>query len=799
MENNNNNFTQEATEPNLREQIEIYLRQWPWFIIAVLVTLTVAYLYLRYTTPIYQSRTSIIIKDSKGLGAASEYAAFEDIGLISGMNANSIENEIALLRSKRLLNAVVDELNLEITYFREGNVKTTEMYQNRPFTVTILEKYENTTFPLYPYHISIKSDSEFELIDPELNLTQVYKFGERIQLPFAEIVVIPNLENKEISYFEDLEEVKVRFREKPYVVASYQNAIQVNPIDRNASVIEITLNDPVSQKAEDILNELVEQYNKDAIEDRSMVTKNTAKFIDERLQIIFQELDSVESGKVEFKEENRLTNIEQQAGLMLQTASEFQKEMIEVKVQLELVDMIYDILENEEEISLLPANLGITEDGLSGLIASYNNLVLERNRFLRSATEENPIVITLTSQINNLKQNVLSSLENVRTSLEVSLSDLEQQESRLGSKMLEVPGIEKTFRGIERQQGVKEALYLFLLQKREETAISLAVTAPKAKVVDPAYSSFGPVSPKRNIVLLAALLLGLLIPFLIIYLGQLLYNKIRNRKDVEHETKAIGIVGEVPKMGNKEAELIGENDRSILAESFRILRTNLHYLFVGKTSTNQGKTIFVTSTVKGEGKTFVAMNLALTLASSKKKVLIIGADIRNPQFHRFVKGAKRKKGFTDYLVSDELTLPQIIEPSGLNTNLDILYSGSIPPNPAELLLSPKVESMFEELRNNYDYIIVDTAPSMLVTDTFLINKNADVTLYVIRADYTEKKLLEFPVDAVKKEKLNNVAFVLNNIKMTHFGYYGSKYYGYGYAYGADKNTFFDKLKAFFGC
>ena len=797
MENNINNFTQEVTEPNLREQIEVYLRQWPWFIITVLVALTLGYLYLRYTTPIYQTKTSIIIKDSKGLGAASEYAAFEDIGLISGMNANSIENEIALLRSKRLLSAVVEELNLEITYFKEGNVKVTEMYNNRPFTVRVLEKYPNNSFIRYPLHFKIKSEAEFEIFDPELEVSQVYKFGERIQLSFAEIVVIPNMEQKIESYYEEHKDVQVFFRERPNVVASYQSKIQVSPIDRNASVIEIVLDDPVSQKAEDILNELVYQYNKDAIEDRSMVTKNTAKFIDERLQILFEELDSVETNKVDFKEENRLTNIEEQAWLMLQTTNEFQKEMIDVDVQLELVDLIYNILQDEKEISLLPANLGFTEDGLSGLISSYNSLVLERNRMLRSATEENPTVVRLTSQINSLKQNVLKSLDNVKTSLRVSLRDLQAQESRLGSKMLEVPEIEKTFRGIERQQGVKEALYLFLLQKREETAISLAVTAPKAKVVDAAYSSFGPVSPKRNIILLAALLLGLLIPFSIIYLGQLLYNKIRNRKDVEQETKAIGIVGEIPKLNSKEAELIAENDRSILAESFRILRTNLHYLFVGKSSAEKGKTIFVTSTVKGEGKTFVAVNLALTLATSKKKVLAIGADIRNPQFHRFIKGAKRKKGFTDYLVSDDLSLDSIIEPSGLNANLDMLFSGSIPPNPAELLLSPKVEAMFNELRQVYDYIIVDTAPSMLVTDTFLINNHADVTLYVVRADYTEKKLLEFPVDAVKNEKLSNVAFILNNIKMAHFGYYGSKYYGYGYAYGADKNTFFDKLKAFF--
>ena len=258
----------------------------------------------------------------------------------------------------------------------------------------------------------------------------------------------------------------------------------------------------------------------------------------------------------------------------------------------------------------------------------------------------------------------------------------------------------------------------------------------------------------------------------------------------------MAIVGEIPRIGNKENEIIQQNDRSILAESFRILRTNMDYLFINKASDDGAKIVFVTSTVKGEGKTFVAVNLALTLATSRKKVLSIGADIRNPQFHRFIKDAKRKKGFTDYLVNEALTPQALIEPSGLHPQLDMLFSGSIPPNPAELLMSSRVADLFNDLRKDYDYIIVDTAPSMLVTDTFLINEYADATLYVVRADYTEKRLLEFTADAVKTNKIKNMALVLNNIKMTNFGYYGSKYYGYGYAYGAEKNTFLDKLKAF---
>ncbi len=409
---------------------------------------------------------------------------------------------------------------------------------------------------------------------------------------------------------------------------------------------------------------------------------------------------------------------------------------------------------------------------------------------LRSSTEQNPVVVNLTNQIDQLRNNVQASLGNVRNSLQTSLRDIRNQEAVFGSKISQVPGKEKAFRGIERQQGIKEALYLFLLQKREETSISLAVTAPKAKIVDAAYSSGAPVSPKRNIVLLAALLIGLLIPFLIIYLNQLLYDKVRNRKDVEREVGSIPIVGEVPKLASKETDLIQPNDRTILAESFRILRTNLQYLFVNKKELENGKTVFVTSTVKGEGKTFTAINLAITLANSSKKVIIVGADIRNPQLHRYIPEAKKLQGVTDFLVSKNMEVTELIQKSDLSNHLDFFFSGTIPPNPAELWLNDRAAILFSTLKQQYDYVIVDTAPAMLVTDTFLISQHADVTLYVIRADYTERKLLEFPVDAVAENKLQSVAFVLNNVKMVNFGY-GNKY---GYAYGEEKKGFMEQVK-----
>lgn len=789
-----NNHTSLTThnEPTLREQIEIYLRQWPWFLISVILSLSVAYIYLRYSTPFFQSTTSIIIKDSKGRGAASELAAFEDIGLISGMNTNSIENEIEILRSRRLIRNVVDELNLNIRYFREGKIKTSELFLNLPFEVKILEESKEFQFPNYQLQFKITSPDTFQFIDEGNNINIKAGFGDKIALPYGALTVIPNPKALESIKTDENYTIQVQFSNPENVVSYYRGAIQVNPVVKNSSVIQLTLNDPVKEKAEAILNELVIQYNEDAIEDRNMVATNTAKFIEDRLEIITKELDSVETDKVIFKQQNNLTDIESEAQLFLESASELNKRQLDLSTQMSLVENIINYLTEDDLTALLPSNLGITQDGLQGLIQNYNQLVLERNKLLRSSTEQNPVVVNLANQINQLKSNVLSSLDNVKSSLETSLRDLKRQEGVFGSKITQVPDTEKEFRNIVRQQNIKEALYLFLLQKREETSLSLAVTAPKAKIVDLAHSSTRPVSPKPNIILLAALLLGLLIPFLVIYLNQLLYNKVSNRKDVERLAPNIALIGEIPKLVRGEDELIQKNDTSVLAESFRILRTNLQYIFANKKLSEKSKTIFVTSTVKGEGKTFTSVNLALTLSNVGKKVILVGADIRNPQLHRFIQNSNTMRGVTDFLVQPDVTLDELIHKSTLNSSLDILFSGSIPPNPAELLLNERVSVLFENLKQQYDYVIVDTAPSMLVTDTLLINKYADVTLYVIRADYTERRLLEYPVDCVEDEKLQGVTFVLNNVKMSNFGY-GNKY---GYAYGVEQKGFLKRILKF---
>lgn len=778
-------------EINLREELDRYLKYWPWFVFGVILCVLIGFVYLKYTTAQYSTTASIIIKDEESKGPSSEMAAFADLGLLSGMGASSIENEIGILRSKSLMTKTVKALDLNITYYDEAGVKSKELYNKSPFNVQVLqldeEKLsENINQELgNRFLIEPQSENDFILINTETDKSFEGKFGNPVNIGFADITI----ERTGTETEENLE-VSVQFSPVEVVVGKYRGGVQVNLTDQNSSLLELNLVDPVTEKAQDILDQLILEYNRQAIEDKNLVATNTASFIDERLNIINQELDSVEVGKEEFKESNQLTNIEAESELFIENASEYKKRQQEVGTQLELANAMLDHLKSNRPSDLLPANLGIQEEGVNDMIKEYNSLVLERNRILSASTEENPVVLRLNSQIDQMRGNVLQSLERMRSNLLIAQEDLERQAAVIGSQISAVPAKERQYRGIERQQNIKEALYLFLLEKREENSLSLAVTAPKAKIVDSAYSNTKPVSPKSKIILLAALILGLLIPFLIIYVKNLLNNKVTDRTDIEKATKEIPIVGEIPRIARKESDLISVNDRSVLSEAFRIMVTNLQYLLVGAGDKEKGIKLFVTSTVKGEGKTFIAFNLAITLANMGKKVVIVGADLRNPQLQRYETNARSYSGVSDYLYNTETGIKDIIAKAKAHEKLDIIASGNIPPNPSELLRSERMARLLNELEGVYDYIIVDTAPSMLVADTFLINKYADLTLYVARAGYTEKKLLGFAVDAKNEGKLHDVSFVLNDVELANFGY-GNKY---GYAYGEEKKSFFKRFK-----
>lgn len=766
---------------NMRKELDNYLKHWPYFLLILGLCVVSAFLYLRYTTPIYIAQASILIKDDGGNKNAP--AQFADIA-INGMASKNLENETGILKSRRLMIDVVKALNLHIHYFQEEQFKTVELYENVPFTMQVLKLEEPALKSLGGVNLQIsKNGDSYRIFNLHSQKTIKVASGSPISLGFADIVITPN----SISPKKSFKPVIVKFSQVEKMASKYRKKLVLTQTTKTSGILELELEDPVKEKARDVLDQLILEYNRTAIEDKNLIAGNTANFINDRLEIINNELNEVETGKEAFKERNQLTDIQTQSQMFVQNANDYNKKRQEVATQLELSNAMLEYLTKTSGSDLLPTNLGIAEAGVNAQINEYNSLVLEKNRILNGSTEKNPVVVRLNNNIDQIKQNVIQGFQNLRANLQIGQEDLNRQASSIGSQIYAVPAKERQFRGIERQQNIKETLYLFLLQKREENSLALAITEPKAKIIDRAYFENKPVFPNSRNIYLGSVILGLFLPLSFFYVRGMLDNKIRSRSDIESITREIPIVGVVPRIGRRKKLLIQSNDRSILAESFRILITNLQYLLVNIKSKNQGVCLMVTSTTKGEGKTFSAINLAITLANTGKRVLLIGADLRNPQLQSYQKEDNSLPGVSDYLINENLEIEDLIRTAKFHPDLDIITSGKIPPNPYELLKQEKIGVMFNELKKMYDYVIVDTAPSLLVADTFLITKYGDLILYLVRAGYTETEMLGFPLNAKEEGKLENVNFIFNDVKLTDLGY-GNKYgYGYGEAKSAERN------------
>jgi tyrosine-protein kinase Etk/Wzc len=794
------NTTNFESDPNLslKDQIYQYLRHWPWFLLSVIIFLFVGYMYLRYSTNEYRATTKILIKDTQGGGGLSELSALGDLDVL-GNSYNTVENEMEILQSNRLINQVVENLDLNIVYARSGNIKTTNIYKKNPVKLTLLDNAAGYLSKKSISFIVQPVDEEFFKVKIQDDNTYVtHSYGSEFYIEDLNLVLVPNNANftglgiEPIDTTKEWEELFITISPIVNTTKSIKSKLSVTKADKRGSVLELSLTDPIREKAEDILDNLVVVFNQDAIKDKNEVAQNTAQFIDERLADIQKSLDSLERGIQSFKTSENLTDLVAESALNLQSSAGIGREVVEAETQLKIAELLKTKLE-EDSFDFIPENVGLKSLDLQQSSTTYNALIQEYLRFKGNATSVNPVLKQLSNEIERLKGTILLSLNNVINSMRLQKQSLNKELNRVSGKIADIPENERVNRDIERDRVVVEAVYLLLNQKRETTAISLAVTAPKAKIVDYALAPAEPVAPKPRIVYLAMLLLGLLLPGAVVYGRSIFYNKIESRTDVERGLPNTTILGEIPKLDKEGSDYIQLNDRSVLAESFRILRTNLQYKLNAVQHDNT-KVVLVTSTVKGEGKTLVAFNLANTFSYSGKKVLLIGADIRNPQLHRYSdQMSKRTPGVTEFLTDDSLKLKDLVITSSVNKNLDIILSGAIPPNPAELWMQDRTKNLFDEAKENYDLVIVDSAPTILVTDTLLINKYADVTTYITRANYTDTSLLEFVADTIKEGKLSNVAVVVNNVKLANFGY-GNKY---GYAYGEEKKTFWSTFKSRF--
>jgi tyrosine-protein kinase Etk/Wzc len=780
----------EIEDINLREQLDKYLVHWRWFLISLVIGLVLSFVYLRYTTPSYEATTTILVKDEKKGGMLSELSAFADLG-IGGSMVNNVDNEIEILKSRTLAESTIKKLNLNISLFIPGNVRDLDIYGKSPLSVSFINKTNLFDKAKFVLKWKLLNSNTFEVEDITedsddesviLSAKKEFKYGEKIATRYG-ILIVRKTEFYVQNHMDKFGSIRIVINSLDDLTESFRKKIIVEPVSKTSSVVNISISDPISKKAENFLDTMIEIYNENAAEDKNYISENTSKFIASRLALIAQELDGVEQDVETFKKANKLTDIESEAKLFIEGSSEYDKKGVEAEIQLNVVSSMLDFMKKSTNADLLPTNIVSDNGDASGLISSYNQLVLDRNRILKSATTENPSVIKLDAQISSLKSNVAASLRRMQSNLQIQNRDIKSQEGILNSKIGKIPVQERQFRVIARQQKVKEELYLYLLQKREETAISLAATEPNARVIDAAKAEKNPVSPKKKIIYLAGMFLGLLVPFGIIYADYLLDTKIKSKLDLEGKTQ-IPFIGDVP-TSDDTAELIKSESRTSSAEAIRIVRTNLEFM-LNKVPEGLAKTIFVTSTFPSEGKTFISVNLAATFALSGRRVLLIGADIRNPKFGEYIDVPSL--GLTNYLSSNDKPVQDYIIKHKGYENFYILPSGVIPPNPAELLMGKKVDQLFTELKKEYDYIIVDTAPVSLVTDTILIAKNADTFVYVMRANVLEKRMLNIANTFYKEKKLPNMCIVLNDTDST-------KGYGYGYGYGVreEKKPWYKKL------
>ena len=793
------NEAQESKEENIdvKELLFKYLIHWPWFVGAVVACLIAAWVYLYVSTPVYNISATVLIKDDKKGGSAGMLSGLESLGL-DGMVSSSqnIDNEIEVLRSKTIAKEVVEDLGLYISYTDEDEFPSRNMYKTSPVQVSLtpqeadlLEEPMIVEMMLQPQgsmDVTVKiDDDEYQKHFEKLPAVFPTDKGTLAFFLTPDSVLSSKRTLEETTASEKTTRNITATINKPLAVAKWCcKNMTIEPTSKTTSVAVISLKNSNVQRGKDFINKLLEMYNINTNNDKNEVAQKTAEFINERISIISKELGSTEKDLESFKRGAGITDLTSDAQIALTGSAEYEKKRVENQTQINLLQDLQKYMQNEG-YEVLPSNIGLQDLNLAAAINRYNDVLVERKRLLRTSTENNPTIINLDTSIGAMKENVQVSLDRVLRGLFITKADLDREASRYSRRISEAPGQEREFVSIARQQEIKAGLYLMLLQKREENAITLAATANNAKIIDDAIADDAPVSPKGKMIYLVALVLGVGIPVGVIYLLELTKFKIEGRSDVEKLTN-VPIVGDIPLTDEKQGAIaVFENQNNLMSETFRNIRTNLQFMLE-----NDKKVILVTSTVSGEGKSFISANLAISLSLLGKKVVIVGLDIRKPGLNKVFNIPRKGVGITQYLANPEKNLMDLVQLSDVSKNLYILPGGSVPPNPTELLARDGLDKAIEMLKKNFDYVILDTAPVGMVTDTLLIGRVADLSVYVCRADYTHKNEYTLINELAENNKLPNLCTVINglDLKRRKYGYYYGygkygKYYGYGKRYG----------------
>ena len=789
----------EEDNVDYKELLFRYIIHWPWFVASLLVCLIGAWGYLYFQTPVYQISASIMIKDDKKGGGGS--ADLESLGLGGMMTSTqSIDNEIEVLRSKTILKEVVNNLELYITYYDEDEFPKKELYKASPIIVNLTAQEADNLPGVAMIDMKLTQEGGLD-VNLKVGLNEYNKHFDKLPAVLPTDVgtfgfaLKDSLSNGKIEGQNITRNISAIVSQPFGVAKGYQGALTIAPTSKATSVATVSLVNTNIQRGQDFINKLMEMYNRNTNNDKNEVAQKTREFINERIQIIDEELGNTEDKLEAFKRNAGLTDISSDAQLAVSGNAEYEKKRVENGTQINLVRDLNKYINNpSNEYEVLPSNIGLSDNGLTTQIDRYNELIIERKRLLRTSTESNPMIVNLDASIRVMKANVKAAIDGTLQGLLIVKADLDREASRFSRRISDAPGQERQYVSIARQQEIKAGLYLMLLQKREENAITLAATANNAKIIDEPVAEGGPVSPKPQTIYMIALVLGVGLPVGVIFLIGLTKFKIEGRGDVEKLTR-LPIVGDVPLTAEKTGSIaVFENQNNLMSETFRNVRTNLQFMLG-----NGQKVILVTSTVSGEGKSFISANLAISLSLLGKKVVIVGLDIRKPGLNKVFNISRKEQGITQYLSDPEKNLMDFVQLSDVSKSLYILPGGTVPPNPTELLARDGLDKAIETLKKNFDYVILDTAPVGMVTDTLLIGRVADLSVYVCRADYTRKAEFTLINELAENNKLPNLCTVINGLDLQkkkygyYYGYgkYGKYYgygkrYGYGYGYGEHK-------------
>ena len=788
MEENKNKLgTPQPEEVNIQELLFRYLIHWPWFVASILFCVVCAFAYLKVATPVFNVSATVLIKDEDKGGGATMASELEKMGLGGMMNTkNNVDNEVEVLKSKSLALEVVEQLNLYVSYRNEDGWLSKEMYRTSPVLVSLT--------PQEADQLEKPMKVKMNLLDLGKMDVEIEVGEKKYQKHLDKLPAVFPTDEGTVAFLANSDTLAGKWGKVQHITAiigkpmstakGYSKALSIAPTSKTTSVVNISIQNSSTQRGKDFINKLIEVYNINTNNDKNEVAQKTAEFIDERIGIISKELGSTEQDLETFKRTAGITDLKSEAEIALSGNAEYEKRRVENQTQISLVKDLQKYLQGNE-FEVLPSNVGLKDEALAAAIAKYNEMLMERNRLLRTSTENNPTIINLTSSIQAMRANVVASMDATLKGLQITKADLQREAKRFSQRISDAPTQERQFVSIARQQEIKAGLYLMLLQKREENAITLAATANNAKIIDAAIPDEAPVAPKKIMILLAALMLGAGIPVGVIYLVSLTQVSIEGRADVEKLT-TLPVIGDIPVADEVQGSIaVFENRNNLMSETFRGIRTNLQFLL------EEGqKAILVTSTVSGEGKSFVSANTAISLSLLGKKVVIVGLDIRKPGLNKVFNLSTKEQGITQFLTDPKRNIMDLVQQSDINSNLFILPGGAVPPNPTELLARKGLETAIEQLKEHFDYVVLDTAPIGMVTDTKLIARVADLTIYVCRADYTRKSEFSLVNELAAGNKLPRISIAINGLDLNKkkYGYYYGygkygKYYGYGKRYG----------------